>query len=319
MQLWKAENKMAMKVDPSVKWAGPTRPYDLIKELVVAVLLVGLLAGGLSFLFSSPDEPAVTLKSWAQTNPVDFAQTASGELAGTTTSTSYGPPYNNAAKGMHFGILKLQDWSGVRIPIDPAQSFVIEPLTIYNDVAAQDAVTVWSAATADQQSVWANGYAEALGKAEDATEVADPSNLYGPVPTLVSSLLNMAKGGALDGALTTSDSTLPTNFTKPLLFLADSEGYFAAKAEEQHLAGEQWGVMNETGSWPGQSWLWLFSFWYQVEPFKSSDNGDTIVMLLMGLLTLLLALVPVLPVIRKIPYKIPIHRLIWKDWYSKKP
>jgi hypothetical protein len=174
MQLWKAENKMAMKVDPSVKWAGPTRPYDLIKELVVAVLLVGLLAGGLSFLFSSPDEPAVTLKSWAQTNPVDFAQTATGELAGTTTSTSYGPPYNNAAKGMHFGILKLQDWSGVRIPIDPAQSFVIEPLTIYNDVAAQDAVTVWSAATADQQSVWANGYAEALGKAEDATEVADP-------------------------------------------------------------------------------------------------------------------------------------------------
>jgi hypothetical protein len=48
--------------------------------------------------------------------------------------------------------------------------------------------------------------------------------------------------------------------SKPLLFLADGEGYFDAKAEEQHLGGGQWGVMNETGSWPGQSWLWLFAF-----------------------------------------------------------
>lgn len=318
MQLWKEVNNMTMKVDPSVKWSGPTRPYDLIKELAVAVLVIGLLAGGLSFLFSSPDEKAVTLKSWAQTNPVDFAQTATGELAGTTTSASYGPPYNKAASGQHFGILKLQDWSGVRIPINPAKSFVLDPLASYNDVAGKDAVVAWNAATANQQTAWATAYADALGKATDATAVADPSNLYGPVPTLITSLLNMAKGGALDGSLLTSDSTLPTNFTKPLLFLADSEGYFAAKAEEQHLGGEQWGVMNETGSWPGQSWLWLFSFWYQVDPFKSSDNADTIVMLMMGLLTLLLALVPVLPVIRKIPYKIPIHRLIWKGWYSKK-
>ena len=309
---------MVMKVDPSVKWAGPSRPYDLIKELVIAVVAVCLLAGGLSFLFSSPDEPALNLKSWSNTNPADFALTATSELAGTSTSSSYGPPYNTAAKGMHFGFLKMQDWAGVRIPVNPAHSFVLEPLSNYNDVAGQDAVKVWEAATPAEQSKWANDYADALGKAEEATEVADPNNLYGPVPTIVTSLLNMAKGGALDGALTTSDSTLPTNFTKPLLFLADSEGYFAAKAEEQHLEGEQWGVMNETGSWPGQSWLWLFSFWYQVEPFKSSENADTIVMLLMGLMTLLLALVPVLPIIRKLPYKIPIHKLIWKDWYSKK-
>ena len=318
MLSWKAANKLVTKVDPSIKWSGPTRPYDLIKELVVAIAVVGLLVAGLAFLFSSPDEKAVTIKSWAQSNPVDFVQTATGELAGTTTSASYGPPYNNAGKGQHFGILKMQDWVGVRIPINPAQAFVIEPLKTYNDVTAEDAVKVWNEADARTQSKWANGYADALGKAKDATEVSDPKNLYGPVPTIITSLLNMARGGALDGALLTSDSTLPTNFTKPLLFLADSEGYFAAKAEEQHLGGEQWGVMNETGSWPGQSWLWLFSFWYQIDPFKSSDNADTIIMLLMGLFTLLLALVPVLPLIRKIPYKIPLHRLIWKDWYSKK-
>jgi hypothetical protein len=220
---------MAMKVDPSIKWAGPTRPYDLVKELVAAVVVIGLLAAGLAFLFSSPDEKAVTLKSWAQTNPVDFVQTATGELAGTTTSASYGPPYNNAGKGQYFGILKMQDWAGVRIPITPAQSFVIEPLTTYNDIAAQDAVKVWNAADPSAQTAWANGYADALSKAKDATSVADSHNSYGPVPTLVTSLLNMAKGGALDGALLTSDSTLPTNFTKPLLFLADSEGYLRPK------------------------------------------------------------------------------------------
>jgi hypothetical protein len=30
--------------------------------------------------------------------------------------------------------------------------------------------------------------------------------------------------------------------------------------------------MNETGQYPGQTWLWLLSFWYQVPPF-TSDTG----------------------------------------------
>jgi hypothetical protein len=27
-----------------------------------------------------------------------------------------------------------------------------------------------------------------------------------------------------------------------------------------HLQGNTWGMMNETGSYPGQAWLWLYSF-----------------------------------------------------------
>ncbi len=309
---------MVMKVDPSKKWSGPVRSYDIIKEGVIAVVVVALLAAGLSLFFSSPDEKAVTLKSWALTNAPDFVQTATGELAGTTTSAGYGAPYNNAAKGPTLGPLKLQDWAGVRIPVDPATSFVTEPLAILNDPAANDAVTAWKEASSDQQGKWATAYVDALGKATDAVSVADTANAFGPVPEMVSALLVMAKTGALDGALTTSDTPLPTDFTKPLLFLADSEGYFGELAAAQHLGGDQWGVMNETGSWPGQSWLWLFSLWYQVEPFKSSGNADTLVMTLMGLLTLCLALFPIFPFIRKLPYKIPIHRLIWKKWYARK-
>jgi hypothetical protein len=306
-----------MKVDPSSKWTGPVRKYDIIKEGVIALVVVGVLAAGLSILFSSPDEPPLTLKSWSNEATADFALVSAGELAGTTTSAGYGAPYNSNGQGQHLGPIKLQDWVGIRIPVNPAEDFVIKPLNESNDSAGISAVRTYKAASSDQQSKWANAYAAALEKAGTPV-VDDPKNEFGPVPQMIKSLTKMAQSGALDGALTTSDTNMPTNFTKPLLFLADSDGYFGEKATQQHLQGDQWGVMNETGSWPGQSWLWLFSLWYQVEPFKSSDNADVIIMSLMGLLTLGLALFPVLPIIRKIPYKIPVHRLIWRNWYNRK-
>jgi len=294
------------------------RSYDLVKEFVVAIVVVAVLALSLAALFSSPDERALTLQSWAKSAPADFALTATGELAGTTTSAGYGPPYNTAAEGQALGPLKIAKWVGVRIPVDSAKTFVVEPLATLNDPAVVGAVSRWKAASSDQQIKWASAYSDALGKAKDATSLPDPSGQFGPVPTMITKLLGMAASGALDGALTTRDTPLPTDFTKPLLFLADSDGYFAAKANEQHLSGDQWGMMNETGSYPGQSWLWLFSFWYQIEPFKSSANADTQVMALVGLLSLGFIFLPIIPFVRRVPYWIPVHRLIWKQWYAKR-
>ena len=45
-------------------------------------------------------------------------------------------------------------------------------------------------------------------------------------------------------------------------------------------------MMNETGNYPGQPWMWLYTFWYQVKPFSTSDNADAQVWALMMLLTL---------------------------------
>jgi len=303
------------KYDPTKKWTGPTRPYDLIKEATIAFVVVALLSISLAALLSSPDEKAVTLQTWSTSAPADFVQTAAGELAGSTTSAQYGPPYNTAADGQQLGPLKVQKIAGVRIPINSAQDFVIKPLGTLNDSTANAAIAQWNGATENQQSTWATSYADALTKASSAVAIADPTGKFGPVPTLVSSLYSMAKSGALDGALTTSDSPLPTNFTKPLLFLADSGSYFPGLADAQHLSGDQWGVMNETGSWPGQSWLWLYSFWYQIDPFKSSGNADILVMSLMGLLSLGFVLIPFFPILHRIPERIPIHRIIWRDWY----
>ena len=121
----------------------------------------------------------------------------------------------------------------------------------------------------------------------------------GPVPTMMTSLLGLAKSGGLEGGLLTSSQFFQTDYTKPLLFMADG-GLLGERAEEQHLLGEQWGMMNETGSYPGQPWLWLYALWYQVEPFKASENADILVMLVMGVLSLAFICIPFIPGINRI-------------------
>jgi hypothetical protein len=72
--------------------------------------------------------------------------------------------------------------------------------------------------------------------------------------------------------------------------------------------------MNETGSYPGQPWLWLSTLWYQVPRFATSDNVDMIAVALTGLAVTLLLLVPFIPGPRDIPRLIPLHRLIWRNY-----
>ena len=91
--------------------------------------------------------------------------------------------------------------------------------------------------------------------------------------------------------------------------------YLENQAVARNLAGDQWGMMNEAGNYPGQPWMWLYTFWYQVDPFATSANADAQVWGLMMVLTLGLMFVPLIPGLRTIPRLIPIHRLIWRDYY----
>ena len=90
--------------------------------------------------------------------------------------------------------------------------------------------------------------------------------------------------------------------------------YFSGKAAAMNLTGDQWGVMNETGSYPGQPWLWLYTLWYYVPGFSASANVDLIAVYLTGLATILLLAIPFIPGLRDIPRWIPVHRLIWRNW-----
>jgi hypothetical protein len=131
---------------------------------------------------------------------------------------------------------------------------------------------------------------------------------------MMGSLLTLAQAGGLDGAMLTSKQFYQTDYTKPLLFMGDG-AVLANRAQADHLLGNQWGMMNETGSYPGQSWLWLYTFWYQIKPFSTSANADILVMTIMGVLSLAFILVPLIPGVRDIPRWIPLYKLIWRDHY----
>jgi hypothetical protein len=306
--------------DPQDKYYAGIRMirYDLVKELVLALVAVSVLVMGLSVVLSSPDDPAVTIQTWATKAPVDFVTTATSELSGQSGTAQYGPPYNNTADAAQaVGPIEPQTWAGVGIPIDPAQDFVLRPLgfAAVGNPTLTTALATYGAAGADQQQTWLTNYTTALADATVADDqVTVASGDYGPVPDLMTGLLGLARTGALDGLLLNSGNLYQTDFTRPLLFMGDGE-YLSGLAADQHLTGDQWGMMNETGQYPGQTWLWLFSFWYQIPPFNTAANTDLLVIILMIALTALLALVPFIPILRDIPRWIPVYRLIWRRYY----
>ena len=295
-----------------------TRPYDLVKEFVIALVVVGLLTVLLAAVFSSPDERAITMSAWATADPNDVVATATGELAGTTTSATYGPPYNSNATGQALLGLPLQKWGGVRLPVS-SQDLVVQPLSrVTGDAALSQALATWKAASAQQQAAWANSYGEALGKAPGGDPAKVTSGNFGPVPAMAAGFLTVARSGGLEGTLTSSGNFYGGDPTRAMLLLSDG-AYLEDTAVAQHLGGDQWGMMNETGNYPGQPWMWLYTFWYQVKPFSTSENADAQVWALMMLLTLGLMFLPFIPGLRSIPRWIPVHRLIWRDYYRRHP
>jgi hypothetical protein len=300
------------------QWTGPKRPYDLAKEFVVALVLVGVLSIILAAVLSSPDDQGVTLQSWARQDPSDFVATAVTELDGTSTSASYGAPYNHAGTGQSIFFLHLQKWVDVHQPVDPPVDFVLRPLsTVTADPTLTAALSTYNSASASQQNTWASNYDNAIS----ATPDGDPSKVkpgdYGPVPTMTAALVRLAQVGALDSQLVShSPGFYQDNYTKPLLFLADGS-YLPSLAATDHLQGTQWGMMNETGNYPGQAWLWLYTMWYQISPFNHSGNADALVWAVMMILSLGLILVPFIPGLRSLPRLIPVHKLIWRDFYHQ--
>ena len=303
-------------------------PYDLVKELASALAGVGILAIAVAAILSSPDVAPITVATWAQSDPVDFVTTATNELAGSSTSAGYGNPYNTNGSGQAWGPIAPQEWFGTRIPIDSANLFVIQPLqraAVTNaDLGA--ALDAWQKASSDQQSKWTDAYTKALAKAtvkDGKISVADGD--YGPLPAMMSNLLGIAQTGGLDGLLQVNGKFYQTDYTPSLLFIGDGT-YLSGQAQQWNLLGNQWGMMNETGRYPGQTWLWLYTMWYQVPPFTSStgflglnsSNADLGIIILMTLLTVALAAVPVSPGLRDIPRGVPIHRLIWRRYYARR-
>ncbi len=196
------------------EWHGKYVPYDLVKEFIIALVVVSVLVVGLAVVLSSPDEHPVTIKSWSTSDPVDFAQTAITELDGTSGTATYGPPYNSTpGSSQSIGPFSPESWFGVHHPIDTADDYVIEPLrTLPGNPSLQQAVNHYTAASSAQQAQWTAAYETAVAKATDPHGVLSvPSGRYGPVGPMITGLTTMARSGALDGALLSrGSSTGPT-------------------------------------------------------------------------------------------------------------
>ncbi len=292
--------------------AFPTRRYDLVKEFVIALGVVSVLSVVAALVFSSPDAPAISLQQWARLAPADVVATATGELAGTTTSAGYGAPYNTAGEGQSLGPVNLQTLPGVTVPVDSAKDLVLDPVrSLTSDPAVVAAVHAWDAASADRQQAWSAAYADALAAAPDGDPAKVASGDYGPVPIIAAAELRLADGGALEGLLTSRTTFFGVDSTRALLLLADGT-HLEDAARAQNLGGDQWGIMNATGNYPGQPWLWLYSLWYQVPPFSTSENADIAVWSLMILLSIGFICIPWIPGLRTLPRHLGVHRLVWR-------
>jgi hypothetical protein len=298
------------------------RKYDIVKEATVAIVIVSMLVVLLSLIFSSPDDKQLTFRDWAQTNPTNFYATTVQELAGTSESAGYGPPYNSASDGLNIGPLWLQKWAGVTHPIDVPNDLVIEPLSLSVLSASEaSALATWKSASTDEKTMWATAYDDAI-TAADGDYTAVTVGDFGPVPVLANALTNVAAQGSLDALLLAGGNFYSTDNTKQILFFGDG-AYLDDAATAANLQGNTWGMMNETGRYPGQAWLWLYSIWYQVPPFTNEEsapfgsNADAYIMFVVLGLTAGLMFAPLIPGLRSIPRVIPLHRKIWKAYYSE--
>jgi hypothetical protein len=317
---WNRADSKAMAAADAAPWRGPNRRYDILKEGAVATLVVGALTVVMAGVLSSPDVPPVTMQTWGKVAPVDLVYTAATELNGTAGAASYGPPYNNGTGSVQkVGPVNWQKLAGITQPVNAAKDFVVSPLSVLAKTtpALATALSTYTAAAPSQQVKWATAYANATQPGAKKIPFNNGNlNLpaAGPVPVMMSYELAMARSGALDSDLLAQRQFFGTDFTKPLLFIADG-GYYVNKATSMHLTGDQWGVMNETGNYPGQPWLWLYQMWYHVSPFQSSASVDIWAVYLTGICTLLLLFIPFIPGLRDIPRAIPVYRLIWRSWY----
>jgi len=298
----------------------PLKSYDLLREGLTVFGLVALVTIVLAIAFGSPDYPPVRGQDVAQRQPVAYLKTSANFLAGNSGIDGYGPPYtpDTANTQQVLGVAPA-NWFGVTIPLDPAQDFVLKPLSrlamLNKDVAG--ALQTYQAATPDQQQAWVKAYLDALDKATVANEqVQVPNGDYGPLGIMMEGMLDLGKAGLLEGALE-SNSRLPytLDFTRSLLFFQD--GVDGSVADSLNMLGEQWGISHETGNYPGAWWLWPYTFLYQIPFLSASDNADLQIGLIMTVLFLVMLFIPYIPVINRLPRWLGFYKLIWRDWYSR--
>lgn len=335
-----------------VAWTGGRRKYDLVRELVVSGIVVGVVVLVLSILLASPDPPAVTFKEWAQQAPKDFTTTTLSEITQTSLSATYGPPYQTTAQDgatQGYGWLSPEKWFGKTIPVDPYEDFVARPLRTMPDPDGKiaDALDEWRSASSNEHSKWASAYTQAIAEADWSDGFAVSARDAGPLDVIIAAQVAFAESGGLDNAIVANPRSpkiwYSSDQTFAVLYFADSgnggaaAGCVGANAGEipepdtcwyynqananvaprygGYLDGGRWGVINEVGNWPGAWWMFPYSFWYQWGPGVTSQSADLYAMIMTAIVTSFFLLLPWIPGLRDIPRVTRVYRVMWSDYY----
>jgi hypothetical protein len=285
---------------------------------MIAVAVVSVLAVALTTLLGSPRLEAVSFRNWSRNAPQDFVATALTELVGTSETATYGPPYNTGTGQLQaLGPVSPQAWAGISLPVNAPRDLVLEPLAAFAPFSPdlEKALAAWNGASPGEQLAWGNA-AQKAKLVVEGNAVSLQGGDSGPIATMLAGMLTAARSGALDAQLVNAKGRFfSMDNTKALLFVADGS-YLGQLASKYALQGNQWGVMNEIGSWPGQPWLWFYTFFYQVPPW-STIGSDIVVIATVTPLFLVLALLPFIPGLRSLPRGLRLYRLVWRPYYRK--
>jgi len=299
----------------------PQMKYDLLKEMFVALGILGALVLILSAAFSTPDVPVLSAKQVDKQAPMILVSTALEDLAGQDAISGYGPPYNATPDAaQRIGGFSPQKWSGVQIPVNSAQDDVIGPLQTILPInpSLQAPLSTWSQATNKQKSSWVDAVNQSLKSATIRNnELILPPTVVakaGPVPSLLDGVLSLAQSGLMEASIDGKNGPMPaTDRTKSTLLLSDQAD--SAYADQLGMTGDQWGVIKETGNYPGAVWLWFFTLLYQIPPFSSADSADLLVVITVLIVTMGLVFIPFIPGLRRIPNWLGVYRFIWRKYY----
>ncbi len=303
----------------------PMKPYDMVREGLIVLSGITIVIILLAAIWGFPRIAPLTIKEVATKAPVQFTERTISYFSGQSGLQTYGPPYtDNYENAQRLGFFCPACWSGVSHPLDARVDLVMKPLQqiAMLNPSVEKALRQFERATATQQQKWIAAYTAALKTASvKSGQMVLATGEFGPVATLMDGMLNFARAGLLEGALI--QGTYPqlapynTDYTRALLYLGgpimDQVGNHF-----DELGGE-WGMSHSAGPYPGAWWLWPYTFLYQIPAIGNSPNADLIAAIIMAVFAFLLIFLPVIPGLNRLPYKIPVYRIIWRDWYRKYP
>ncbi len=258
----------------------PMKPYDLIREGLIALGIVAVVVVVLAIVFKSPDAPTVRGEDVAKNHPLDYLKTATDFLSGESGLQDYGPPYtkdtDNIQRILGPGPAVV---FGVTMPLDAQKDMVVAPLekvaVLNKDVAA--ALAVWKAAPQDQQKAWTKAYSDALDKAEEADgQVKVPAGDYGPVPGHDAGHARSRPRRAAGGRAHEQRET-PVHLGQHQGDALLPGGRRSERRRRVRHAGDAVGDHPRGRQPPGPWWLWPYAIWYQIPPLTTAPNADVIV------------------------------------------